>query len=144
MNGKVQRLRDYRGRNLLLTFFPKCFTGGCISHLSSLRDHQKQLDAANTRVLAVSVDAAGGAKGQKAFAANLNLPFPLIPDTGRNLSILYGAAHSPQQMASRMSVLIDGNGTVRWIDRGIDVKTHGADVLAKIKSLGLDRANVTE
>lgn len=138
MNGNTRRLSDYRGRkNLLLTFFPKCFTGGCTVHLSSLRDEYSKLQAADVEVLAVSVDAADGEHGQKAFAKHLNLPFDLVPDTGRNLSILYGAANSPDQLAARISVLIDKKGVVRWIDKQINLKTHGADVLAKVQELGL-------
>lgn len=137
MNGRVRRLSDWRGHNLLLTFFPKCFTGGCTVHLSSLRDEYSKLREANIDVLAVSVDAAGGAQGQVAFAKHLNLPFDLVPDTGRNLSILYGAANSPDQLAARISVLIDKDGVVRWIDKQINLKTHGADVLAKAQELGL-------
>lgn len=137
MNGKSRRLGDYRGRDLLLTFFPKCFTGGCTVHLSSLRDEYSKLQAANIDVLAVSVDAADGVHGQKAFAKHLNLPFALVPDTGRNLSILYGAANSPDQLAARISVLIDKDSVVRWIDKQINLKTHGADVLAKAHELGV-------
>jgi peroxiredoxin len=132
--GTPRSLSDLQGRsNLLLTFFPKCFTGGCISHLSSLQRELSALADANTEVWAVSVDPAEGAKGQRAFAASLGINFPLIPDTGRNLSILFGAANSPNQFAARMSVFIDKKGVIRWIDKQINVKTYGPDVLRKIE-----------
>ena len=138
MNGALQTLAARRRqRNLLLTFFPKCFTGGCANHLSSLRDVKAQLDAAQTDVLAVSVDPADGEKGQKAFAAQWQLNFPLLPDTDRKLSLLYGAAQTPTDLDSRMTVLIDKSGIIRWIDRDVNVKTHGADVLAKMRELGM-------
>ena len=138
MNGALQTLAARRGqRNLLLTFFPKCFTGGCANHLSSLRDVKAQFDASQTDVLAVSVDAADGEKGQRAFAAQWQLNFPLLPDTDRKLSLLYGAAQTPTDLASRMTVLIDKSGIIRWIDRDVNVKTHGADVLAKMRELGM-------
>jgi peroxiredoxin len=138
MNGKAWKLSELRGKkNLLLTFFPKCFTGGCANHLSSLRDHQAEFDAADTQVLAVSVDPAEGEKGQIAFAKQWNLSFPLVPDTSRKLSLLYGAVQTPTDLDSRMSVLIDKSGIVRWIDRDVQVSTHGADVLAKMRELGL-------
>jgi peroxiredoxin (alkyl hydroperoxide reductase subunit C) len=141
MNGNLQSLAQRRGRrNVLLTFFPKCFTGGCTSHLAAVQREYKSLHAvagAQTDVLAVSVDAAGGATGQRAFAKSLGLGYPLIPDTGRNLCVLYGAAHNANQLAARMSVLIDKTGTVRWIDRQVNVKTHGQDVLNKLHELGM-------
>ncbi len=138
MNGKQWKLSELKGKkNLLLTFFPKCFTGGCANHLSSLRDHQKELDAADTQILAVSVDPADGERGQLAFAKQWQLGFPLIPDTARSLSKLFGAAQNDKQLAARMSLFIDKTGLVRWVDTDVHVATHGADVLAKMKELGL-------
>jgi len=139
-NGILQSLADLKGKkNLLLTFFPKCFTGGCTNHLSSLRDVYPALQAADTEVWAVSVDPADGEHGQKAFAKQWNFQFPLIPDIDRKLSLLYGAVEQPTNVDQRISVLIDKQGVVRWIDTDVHVLTHGADVLAKIKELGLNR-----
>ncbi len=138
MNGQMRRFSDYKGKsNTLLTFFPKCFTGGCANHLSSLRDVNQQLEAANVKVLAVSVDPADGEYGQKAFADLWKFQFPLIPDTERKLSLLFGAVDQPTDLDRRMTFLIDKQGIVRWIDTNVQVKSHGADMLAKIEELGL-------
>jgi peroxiredoxin len=136
--GRVRRLSELRGRkNLLLTFFPKCFTGGCANHLTSLRD-AKTLSASNdTEIWAVSVDPAEGERGQIAFAAYLGLDFPLIPDTGRNVSILYGAGRRYFSTALRRTVLIDRDGIVRHIARDVDVYKHGLDMVAKMRELGM-------
>jgi peroxiredoxin len=137
-NGNWRRVSALRGRkNLLLTFFPKCFTGKCRTHLSSLRDDFPAFVAAQTEIWAVSADAAEGENGQLAFAKELNLPFPLLPDAGRNISLLYGAVTTPADLAQRQSVLIDKNGTVRWITKNVNVDTHGQDVLAKITALNM-------
>jgi peroxiredoxin Q/BCP len=137
-NGKPWKLSGLRGKKaVVLTFFPKCFTGGCANHLSSLRDHQAEFDAANAQIFAVSVDPAEGEAGQKAFAAQWKLAFPLIPDTQRVLCKLYGAAQRDDEHAARMTFLIDKRGIVRFIDTNINVKTHGADVLAKLHELGM-------
>lgn len=138
MNGKTWPLSKLKGKNVLLTFFPRCFTGGCANHLSSLRDHQGEFDAAQTQMLAVSADPAEGEKGQLAFTKQWGFTFPLIPDTSRQLSKLYGAVQNDDELAARMSVLLDKNGVVRWIDTDVHVQTHGADVLAKIAELGLN------
>lgn len=138
--GQLRRLSDLRGRqNLLLTFFPKCFTGNCSNHLNSLRESHADLQNAQTEVWAVSVDSADGERGQIAFQEKLGLKFPLIPDTERHLCLLYGAVYSQAQLATRMSVLIDKNGVVRWIDKQINLKTHGADVLDKVRTLSLNQ-----
>lgn len=133
MNGKSVHLRDFRGRrNLLLTFFPRCFTGGCKQHLASLQNEFENLKKTETEVLAVSVDPPDV---QRAFAAAGNLPFALIPDEGRQLCLLFGAATAPDQLASRMSVLIDKRGVVRWIEKNVNVSTHGADALEQVRRL---------
>jgi peroxiredoxin len=140
MNGKKLRISDVRGKkNLLLTFFPRCFTGGCAGQLSSLQGEYSNFVKNDTEVWAVSVDAADGENGQRAFAAKLGLQFPLIPDTSRQLSMLYGAAQDVTDMAARQSVLIDKQGMVRLIDRDVKVTTHGTDILRKMRELGMTK-----
>ena len=135
MNGQLRHLSELRGQsNVLLTFFPKCFTGGCSNHLTSLRDKRAEFEAASTQIWAVSIDPADV---QIAFARSLSLPFPLLPDTGRHLSFLYDAAKSVDDLSARQSVLIDKTGVVRWIDKDVHVQTHGPDVLSKIGELGI-------
>ncbi len=141
MRGQVRRLSELRGRkNLLLTFFPKCFTGGCANHLTALQGEREAFAAADVEIWAVSIDPAAGERGQIAFAESLGLDFPLFPDEGRNLSLLFGAARKPYSTPWRRTYLIDKNGVLRFVDKNINVFTHGADMLAKIKELGLDKA----
>lgn len=136
-SGVVRRLSDLKGKkNLLLTFFPKCFTGGCAGHLASLQRELPNFAQDDTEVWAVSVDAADY---QDAFSTKLGLQFPLLPDTDRKLSILYGAAQDVADLAARQSVLIDKTGLVRWIDTDVHIETHGADVLSKMRELGIDK-----
>ncbi len=86
----------------------------------------------------MSFDPAEGEHGQLAFARQLGLTFPLIPDVGKNLSMLYGSALSADQPApARMSVLIDRDGIVRFVDRAVQVRTHGPDMLLKMRELGM-------
>lgn len=135
-NGTLRRVSDLRGKKqLLLTFFPRCFTVHCGQQLASLRDHHQELQAAGVEVWGVSTDVAEGEKGQRAYGKHLKLPFPLLPDEGRNLSLLLGAVQSPTQMATRMSILVDKDGIVRHIDKQINPRTHGADVLARLQSV---------
>ena len=137
LNGEMRRLSDLKGKkNLLLTFFPKCFTGGCKNHLVSINERLADFDAAQTEAWAVSIDPADV---QRDFSAMWSFKFPLLPDVGRNLSLLYGAAQNTEQLAARMSVLIDKTGKVVWIDKGVNVASHGADVLAKIAELELSK-----
>lgn len=136
-NGNSRKLAELRGqKNLLLTFFPKCFTGGCAGHLASLQQSLPEFARVNTEVWAVSVDPI---PEQTAFAAKLGLQFPLLPDTNRELSLLYGAVQNKNDMAARQSILIDKTGVVRWIDTDVHTQTHGVDALSVIKELNLAR-----
>lgn len=138
MNGNPWELSALRGKkHLLLTFFPKCFTGGCAGRLASLQRQLRELEAADVQVLAVSVDSA---QEQRAFAAQLGLQFPLIPDVERTLCLLYAAAQDKSDLAARQSVMIDKNGLVRWIDSNIQTATHGADVLSKMRESSRENA----
>ena len=134
-NGKRRILTDLRfEKRVLLTFFPKCFTGTCATQLTSLRDSYAELQKQDVEVWAISTDAAEGERGQRAYARELNLPFPLLPDVERKISMAYGAAHTQDQMAARMSILVSKNGTIEWVDKQIDPRSHGADVLARIQA----------
>lgn len=135
--GHLQRLADLRGKkHLLLTFFPKCFTGGCAGQLASLEAALPTFETNDTQIIAVSVDPA---EEQRSFAAKLGLDFPLIPDTERKLCKLYNAAQTSTDLAARQSVLIDKDGIIRLIDTNVNVRTHGQDMLAKIRQLGLTK-----
>jgi hypothetical protein len=80
MNDTVRRLSDLRGKkNLLLTFFPKCFTGGCTNHLTSIQKEHLSYLASETETWAVSVDPAEGEKGQIAFAKRWGFQFRSFP-----------------------------------------------------------------
>lgn len=100
---------------------------------------------ADTEVWAVSIDPArnvdenGVDRGQIAFAASLALDYPLIPDTGRNVCLLYGTTQNIEQVSQRWTFLIDKEGILRHVDKEVQarVRTHGADMTAKLKELGM-------
>jgi len=86
--------------------------------------------------VAVSVDPAEGPQGQIAFAAHLGVDFPFLPDTGRNVTLLYNNLLADTR-SGRMSVLIDKEGIVRLIDKDVHIRTHGAEMLARMREMGL-------
>ena len=135
-DGKAVSLDSLRGQNVVLTFFPHCFTGGCESHLATLRDAYPAFRQSGARVVAVSTD---DAQTVAAFARELKLPFAALSDPKREIALAYDAVQNATEAPSRLTFLIDKQGIVRWIDTDVQVKTHGADVLAKISELGLAR-----
>ena len=135
MNGRTLRLNDFRGqKNVLLTFFPKAFTSGCEQHLESLQAHRAEFDAANTQIIAVSVDAA---ELQRSFADTLGLSFTMLPDMQHHVVSLYGGFNENSELSKRQSIFIDKSGIVRLIDHNVQPATHGADILAAMKNLPL-------
>ena len=136
VDGNAVSLQLLRGYNVVLTFFPHCFTGGCESHLATLRDAYPALQQSGTRVVAVSTD---DAQTVAAFARELRLSFAVVSDPQRRIALAYGALQNATEVPSRLTFLIDKSGVVRWIDSDVQVKKHGADVLAKISELGLAR-----
>lgn len=135
MDGRTFKITDYRGmKNLLLTFFPRCFTGGCAGQLASLKNEQALFESKDIQIVAVSVDPADI---QVAFARSLGIEFQFIPDTERRISYLYGATQDFTSLAGRQSVFIDKQGVVRFIDRQVRTGTHGKDVMKKLESIVL-------
>ena len=135
VEGRAVSLQSLRGQNVVLTFFPHCFTGGCESHLATLRDVYPALQGSGTRVVAVSTDDAATVA---AFARELKLPFAVVSDPQRQIALAYGAVQNASEAPSRLTFLIDKTGVVRWIDTDVQVKSHGADMLNKINELGLN------
>jgi len=138
MNGVQTSPRSPRHEITLLTFFPRSFTTGCTSQLASLNAAQQELASLHVRTLAVSVDTFDL---QREFAKHLGLSFDLIPDVGRNVCLLYGAVKDVSGLSTRMSVLIDEKGVVRWVDRNINVKTHGEDVVNAVRRMSQNPAS---
>ncbi|HWV18405.1 MAG TPA: peroxiredoxin [Rhodocyclaceae bacterium] len=133
-NGKVQRLEDYRGKWVVLYFYPKDDTPGCTEQACKFRDDMAQLTELGAQVLGISVDdSASHAK----FAAKYNLPFPLLADEGGNVAKAYGAYMDWGLfgIARRYTYLIDPQGKVAKAYLKVDTSRHSADIIADLKQL---------
>jgi peroxiredoxin Q/BCP len=132
--GRDIRLSDYRGRKLVLYFYPKDNTSGCTSEACSLRDHYQQLQAAGYEVVGVSKDSA--ASHQK-FKEKHELPFPLIADVDHTLLEAMGAwgeksMYGRKTMGTiRTTFIINEEGIIEQIIAGKQIKTkeHAQQIL---------------
>jgi len=132
--GRDIRLSDYRGRKLVLYFYPKDNTSGCTSEACSLRDHYQQLQAAGYEVVGVSKDSA--ASHQK-FKEKHELPFPLIADMDHTLLEAMGAwgeksMYGRKTMGTiRTTFIINEEGIIEQIIAGKQIKTkeHAQQIL---------------
>ncbi len=123
-------LADFRGRKLLLWFFPQAGTPGCSLEARGLRDHQEYFDDNQIAVVGVSFDSA---EDNAAFARKLLLKFPLLCDVDRAVALAYGACDHPRApQAQRVSFLIDEQGAIARVYDQVDPRDHAARVLAEI------------
>jgi peroxiredoxin Q/BCP len=137
--GKWHSLKQYKGKWVVLYFYPKDFTGGCTTQACSLRDNIFAFNKENAVILGVSVD---DVASHEKFAKEHSLPFDILADPTREVSGRYGVLFSAgtSQLASRQTFLIapDGKIVKHW-DK-VDPKGHSDMVLAEIKAHAGDKA----
>ena len=86
-NGEALKLSDYRGKKVILYFYPKDNTPGCTAEACNFRDNYKGLQDRGFAIIGVSADSA---KKHQNFITKYELPFPLIPDTEKEVIEAYG------------------------------------------------------
>ena len=136
-NNREQRLEDYRGRWLVLYFYPKADTPGCTTEACQFRDDVAQFRRMNVALLGVSTD---DVKNQKEFADKYHLPFSLLSDPDGIVASSYGSftKYGPIRFASRHSFIIDPEGRIAKIYRDVNPGKHSDEVIADLQSLGAD------
>ena len=132
-NGKMVALTSFRGRPVVLYFYPKDDTPGCTAEACSFRDSMSALRDRGIVVLGVSVDSE---KSHAGFASKYKLNFTLLSDTKKSIVRAYGV-EGPFGTAKRLTYIIGPDGLVKHIFDKVDTKTHASDVLKKIEELGL-------
>jgi len=133
-NGKEIRLSDFKGKKLVLYFYPKDNTSGCTAEACSLRDGYKELVASGYEVIGVSKDSA---QSHVNFIEKQSLPFNLIADTDTSLQQQFGVwaekkLYGRSYMGTlRTTFLIDENGIITRIIGPKEVKTkdHANQIL---------------
>jgi peroxiredoxin Q/BCP len=132
--GVVHTLDQYRGRWLVLYFYPKDNTPGCTKQVCAFRDHITKVRAAGAAVLGVSVD---DVASHEKFATEHKVPFPLLADTDRTTARAYGVLTSKLGMkyARRDTFLIDPQGKVAKHYENVDPEKNVTQVLADLEGL---------
>lgn len=132
--GEEIRLSDYKGKKLVLYFYPKDSTSGCTAEACNLRDNYDALRQAGYEVVGVSVD---GEKSHKKFIEKNSLPFHLIADTDKKLVEQFGvwgekSMYGRKYMGTfRTTFIINEEGIVERIigPKEIKTKDHAAQIL---------------
>ena len=137
-DAKKISLKDFRGKNVVLYFYPKAMTPGCTTQACGIRDFKKEFAKLNTVVLAVSPDAP---ERLVKFLDRDKLNFDLLSDPEHEVANLYGVWGKKKMMGKeymgilRTTFLIDKNGKIIFIMDKVNTKTHNEDVVALIKDI---------
>jgi peroxiredoxin Q/BCP len=128
-DGRTYSLQDYKGRWVVLYFYPKDDTPGCTKEACSFRDNYEAYKKMGIQVFGVSVD---NEKSHDAFAKKFHLPFPLLADTEKKISKAYGA-FSSNKYPDRYTFLIKPDQTIGHVFKKVNVEAHASEVMEAIE-----------
>jgi thioredoxin-dependent peroxiredoxin len=130
-----RKLSDYRGKNVVLYFYPADDTPGCTKEACNFRDDYSAYEKADVVILGVSPDdVASHAK----FKEKFQLPFPLLADVGHKVCTLYGVWGPKKAFGKeydgviRTTFLIDGNGKIAKVFENVRPAEHSAELLTTL------------
>jgi peroxiredoxin Q/BCP len=135
-NGETIRLKDLRGRKVVLYFYPKDDTPGCTKEACSFRDAFADFKKRGIEVLGVSVDSEAS---HKKFAAKYKLPFTLLADPDHSIADAYGVYGEKKFMGrtymgvKRITFLIDEQGKIKKVFEKVKPEEHAREVLEAFK-----------
>ena len=131
-DNQPRKISDFRGKWVLLYFYPKDDTPGCTTEACGLRDDINAFRGLKATVVGASFDSI---ESHKKFIAKYNLPFPLIADQEKTVAKAFGV--SGHLVPDRATFVIGKDGTILYANPSVNPKTHSQeirDVLAKITS----------
>lgn len=135
-NGKTVSLADYKGKNVILYFYPKDDTPGCTAESCDFRDNYQSLLSKGYEVIGVSTD---DEKSHKKFETKYSLPFTLIADNEKAIVEAYGVwveknNYGKQYMGTaRTTFIINGDGIIAHLISKVDTKNSSQQVLDLVK-----------
>ncbi|WP_299104213.1 thioredoxin-dependent thiol peroxidase [uncultured Tenacibaculum sp.] len=130
--GAVRKLSDYKGKKLVLFFYPKASTPGCTAEACNLRDNYESFLAQGYEILGVSADSA---KRQQNWINKHELPFPLLADEEKEVINAFGVWGPKKFMGReydgihRTTFVIDENGVIEDVIAKVKTKEHTAQIL---------------
>ncbi|NBI28566.1 thioredoxin-dependent thiol peroxidase [Chengkuizengella marina] len=137
-NGKEVSLSDFRGKNVVIYFYPKDMTPGCTTESCDFRDYHGDYEKLNTEVIGISPD---DLKSHDKFIAKHDLPFLLLSDVDKKVCELFGVwvlkkMYGREYMGvERSTFLINADGILIKEWRKVKVKEHVQKVLEAVREL---------
>ncbi len=131
-DGNSHSLADYKGKKLVVFFYPKANTPGCTAEACDLRDNFNKFEANNYKLLGVSADSA---KAQSSFRNKFDFPFPLLADEDKSVIEAFGVWGPKKFMGKeydgihRTTFVIDENGIIDDVISEVKTKAHTTQIL---------------
>jgi peroxiredoxin Q/BCP len=131
-DGILHTLADYKGKKLVVFFYPKANTPGCTAEACDLRDNFARFQAGNYVLLGVSAD---NAKAQANFKNKFDFPFPLLADEDKAVIQAFGVWGPKKFMGKeydgihRTTFIIDENGMIENVIKEVKTKAHAEQIL---------------
>ncbi|HUP45524.1 MAG TPA: thioredoxin-dependent thiol peroxidase [Thermoanaerobaculia bacterium] len=135
--GKNVTLEEFRGKDVILYFYPKDDTPGCTAEACSFRDHESDLTKNGAVVLGVSTDSI---ESHEKFRDKHQLNFPLLSDATADIAKMYGVWKEKNLYGrrswgvARTTFWIGADGRIRKIYKKVDTAKHAEDILADMKA----------
>jgi peroxiredoxin Q/BCP len=132
--GKEASLSDFKGKWVVLYFYPKDFTGGCTLEAHNFQRDLAKYDQAKAVILGVSVDTA---ESHKSFCAKEGLNFKLLSDADAKVSEQYGSVmdYNGMKLSARNTFIIDPQGKIAQVFVKVNPASHSEEVLAALATL---------
>jgi peroxiredoxin Q/BCP len=130
-DGKTYSLADFKGKKaIVIAWFPKAFTGGCTKECKSFKADGAEMRKFEVAYFTASCD---DVETNTKFAKSLDLDYPILSDPDGSVAAAYGVG----KPSKRWTFYISAEGKVLHVDKGVKTDTHGKDVGAKLKELGV-------
>ncbi len=137
-NGEKVALKDYKGKWVVLYFYPRADTPGCTIEACSFRDSFKRVEKIGAVVLGISPDTP---KDQKKFEEKFSLPFTLVADADKKICNAYGVMQEKNMYGrkvmgvARTTFIIGPDGKIKHIFRKVKPEGHAEEVLEYLKGV---------
>ena len=124
--GEVVKLNQYKGKKVVLYFYPKDDTPGCTIEACGLRDQYQKIRDLGAEILGVSTD---DVASHQRFTQKFNLPFQLVADSNKSITKAYGVLNEKSNMARRVTFIIDEKGVVERVFDPVKADQHTQQVI---------------
>jgi peroxiredoxin Q/BCP len=135
-DGKTYSLKEFAGKKaVVVAWYPKAFTGGCTAECKSMKEDGEAIRKFNVAYFTASVDTP---EENKKFAESLGLDYPILSDPSKKTAQAYGVVDEKRPVAQRWTFYIGKDGKIQHIEKKVQTKSHGKDIAAKLKELGVE------